>query len=64
MAETFNTTFVIEIILKIPRLNCTTDIYKKCHLTNNLFNYNLILGRDLLHELKIKLSLSKKFQSQ
>ena len=27
--------------------------YAKCHLTDKLLNYNLILGRDILHELGI-----------
>ena len=67
MAGTFNTYFVTEIILE---LNHSTEIYVKCHLTNKLLNYNLILGRDLLCELGIiftfknKQPLGKKFQFQ
>ena len=34
MEGTFNTTFVTEIILKLPELNHSTKIYAKCHLTN------------------------------
>ena len=53
MAGTFNTTFVREIILKLPELNHSAEIYAKCHLTDTLLNYNLILGRDILYELGI-----------
>ena len=53
MVGTFSTTFVTEIILKLPQLNHSTHIYAKCYLTNKLLNYNLILGRDILHELGI-----------
>ena len=34
-------------------LNHFVQIYAKYHLTNKLLNYNLILGRDLLHLLGI-----------
>ena len=47
MTMTFNTTFVTEIILKLPELNHSVEIYV------NLLNCNLILGRDILHELGI-----------
>ena len=47
MAGTFNTTFVTEIILKLPELIHFVEIYAKCYLTN------LILGRDILYELGI-----------
>ena len=50
MAGTFNTTFVTEIILKLPELNHSAEIYAKCHLTDKFLNYDLILGRDILHE--------------
>ena len=46
MAGTFNTTFVIDIILKLPESNHSAEIYAKCHLTNKLLNYDLILGRE------------------
>ena len=68
MAGTFNITFVTEKILKFPKLNHSADIYAKCHLTNKLINYNLVLGRDILHELgkvltlKIKPSLGRRSQ--
>ena len=53
IAETVNTTFVTEIILKLSELNRSAKIYAKCHLTDELLNYNLILGRDILHKLGI-----------
>ena len=36
MAGTFNTSFVTEIILKLPELNHSA--YVKCHLTDKLKN--------------------------
>ena len=60
MAGTFNTTFVIEIILKLPESNQSAEIYTKCHLTNKLFNYDLIIGRDILHELGIIINFQNK----
>ena len=53
MARIFDITFITEIILKISELNHSTDICTKYHLTNTLLSYNLILGRDILHELGI-----------
>ena len=53
MAGTFYTTFVTEIILKVPKLNHSAIIYTKCHLTDKLLNYDLILGKDIIHKLGI-----------
>ena len=70
MSQTFNTTFVSDLKLKLSELNHTAEIHTKYHLTDQLLHYTLILDRDILHELgivlilKIKLSLGKKFQSQ
>ena len=50
MAGTFNTTFVTEIILKLMKLDNAAEIYVKCHLTDKLLNYDLILDRDILHK--------------
>ena len=50
MAGTFNTTFITEIILKLPELNRSAEIYAKCHLTDNLLNYDLILGKEIQDE--------------
>ena len=53
MAWTFNTIFVTEVNLKHLELNHYAGIYAKCNLTNKLLNYDLILGRDILHKLGI-----------
>ena len=37
----------------LPELNRTVKICEKYHLIDKLLNYNLILGRDILHELGI-----------
>ena len=55
----FNT-FVTEIILKLKELNHSTEIHAKCQLTNKLLNYDLILGRDKLHELGINFNFENK----
>ena len=34
MTRTFNATLVMEIILKLPKLNHSAEIYAKCHLTD------------------------------
>ena len=49
MAGTFNTSFVTEIILKLPEFNRSVQIYAKYHLTYKLINYDLILGRDIIY---------------
>ena len=60
MAGMFNTAFVTEIILKLSELNHSAEIYTKCHLTDKLLNYNLILGRDILHKLGIIFNFENK----
>ena len=60
MAGTFNTTFVTEIILKLPELNHSAEIYAKYYLTNKLLYYNLILGRGIVHELGIIFNVKNK----
>ena len=47
MEGTFKTTFVTETIIKLLELNYSAIIYVKCHLTNKLINYNLILGHKI-----------------
>ena len=67
MARTLNTTFVMELKLKLLEFDHSAEINAKCHLTNILLNYGLILGRDIQHELgiiivyKIKLSIARSF---
>ena len=53
MVGIFNTTFVTEIILNFLELDHSAKICTKYHFTNKSLNYNLILGRDILHELGI-----------
>ena len=50
-AGTFNTSFLTEKIYKLSELNYSTEIDTKCHLTEKLLNYDLILGRDMLQKL-------------
>ena len=51
IAGTFNTTSIMELNLKLLELNHFVDVYVKCCLTDKLLNYNLFLGRDMIHEL-------------
>ena len=60
MAGTFNTSFVTEIILKLPELNHSAEIYTKRHLTDKSLNYDLTLGRDILHKLGIIFNFENK----
>ena len=60
MVGTFNTTYFTEIILKLPELNHSAEINAKCHLPNKSLNYNLILGRDILHILGIVFNFENK----
>ena len=60
MAGTFNTTSVTEMILKLPELKHSAVVYAKCHSTDKLLNYDLILGRDILHELGIIFNFQNK----
>ena len=57
---TFNMTFVTEIILKLPDFNHSEDIYAEYHLTDKLLNYDLILGREILHKLGIIFNFKNK----
>ena len=50
MAGTFNTTLLTELKFKPTELNHIAEIYTKCHLTNKLLHYNLILCGGILHE--------------
>ena len=61
MAGTFNTTFETEMIFKLSKRNHSAEIYaKKCHMTDKLLNYDLILGRDILHKIGITFNFQKK----
>ena len=60
MARTFNTSFVTEIIFKLPESNHYTEIYTKCNLTDKLLNHDLILSRDIRHKLGIIFNFENK----
>ena len=53
MAGTFNTSYMTSLNLRLQELNHTAEIYAKRHLTDKLLNYDLILVRDMQHELGI-----------
>ena len=42
---------MMKLNFKLPELNHSTEFNAKCHSTNTLFNYGLIIGRDILHKL-------------
>ena len=60
MVGTFNTTYVTDIILKLPELTHSAEIYAKCNLTNKLLNDDLILDMDILRELGIIFNFENK----
>ena len=60
MTGTFNMSYMTVLDLKLPELNHSVEFYSKCHLTNKLLNYDLILGGDILHELGINFNLENK----
>ena len=70
MAGTFNRTNITELKLNLSELNHKAEISAKCHLTKKSLNYDLNLGKDVLHELGIffisipKLLPGKKFLLQ
>ena len=60
MAGTFNTTFVTELKFTILKLNHIIEIDAKCHLTNTLLNYDLIIGRNIIYELGLLFNFKNK----
>jgi transposase InsO family protein len=58
MAGTFKTTRVANVKLRLPELNPTAVLNVHCHVTKQESNYDIILGRDILRELGIKLDFS------
>ena len=50
----------MDLKLKLLELNHKAEIYAKCHLTNKSLNDNLILGRDILHELCVIFNFKNK----
>ena len=58
MAGTFKTTRQSDVQLKLPELSDTAEMRVSCHVTKQKSNYDLILGREILRELGIKLDFS------
>ena len=46
--------------MKFPEFNPTAEITQTVHVTNTLGNYDLIIGRELLHKLGVDISFSTK----
>ena len=60
MVGTLNIFYMINLDLKLPELNHNAEFYAKHHLTDKLLNYDLILGRDILHGLGIVFNFENK----
>ena len=60
MALAVNTSYITNLEINIPELNHTAEIYTKCHLTDKLLYYGLILGRNIVDELGIVYNFEKK----
>ena len=50
MVGTLNSTSTIELELNPQNISHTARIVAICHFEDELLNYNLVLGRDLLYE--------------
>ena len=61
MAESFSMSYEAKIILNIVELKVTTHISASFHVTITKSNYNLILSRDFLRELRIRLGFQNNF---
>ena len=59
-AGNFSTHGKCQVKLKFPEINPTAKITKTVHITKTLGNYDLIIGRDLLHKLGVDISFSSK----
>ena len=51
MSGMFNTTLITKLKLKFLELNHTVETTSKCHKADQLLIYDLIFGRDILHEI-------------
>ena len=60
MAGTFKTKKKCNIRFKMPELNFSAEISTKAHVADMNGMYNIIVGRDLLHNLGIDLNFSTK----
>ena len=61
MAGSFSTSCKNEVKLKLPELNFTAHIFVPFHVTSQKSNYDVILGQDLLRELRINLDYQNNF---
>ena len=61
MAESFSTLCKAEVKIKLAKENFTANIFAPFHITSQKRNYNVIFGRDLLHELGINLDFLNNF---
>ena len=60
MAGTFKTRSKSYLNFALPELNPTATIRTKVHITENMQNYDMIIGRDLLHKLGFILDFKDK----
>ena len=59
-AGNFSTQGKCRVILKFPEFSPTAEITKTVHITETLGNYDLIIGRELMHDLGVDISFSQK----
>ena len=64
MAGSFSTIPKAETELKLSDLNVTAHVSAPFSRNNQKSNYDVIFGRDLLHELGIQLDCQNKFKAQ
>ena len=60
VARHFSTNQKCKIIMKLSKLNPTAKLKYKVHVAESLSQFDLILGRDFLHNLGINLNFSTK----
>ena len=59
-AGNFSTQGKCRVKMKFPEFNPTAEITKTLHVAKTLGNYDVIIGRELLHELGFDISFSQK----
>ena len=62
-AGNFPTHGKCRVKIRFPEFNHTAEITKTMHVTKTLSNYDLIIGRNLLHKLGVDISFSTKIMS-
>ena len=60
MAVNFKTQSKPKIGFSLPELNPTAVIHTEVHITEHMANYDMIIGRDLLHKLGFILNFKEK----